>query len=214
MLLYVDLLSEAELCSDAYPVKEEAKGAVLSYESKKVTEGALEINTGANASAEGGGEEVEDGAEIYINIVRAHSLTKIELSKKEYKAFMKSYWKLLLKKLNKNILYMAGFDGDYEAPSDKKEAKAELEAKAAELGKYDRPTFDAAVAQLAQFKNDFAALTDFVKTTVAKNFSEYEFYISETAELGECLIVPARYIGDAAAPNFYLIKAGCKLQKE
>ena len=201
MIIYVDLLSDTEVCSDSYPTEMLADGGVFAFQRKKVTEGALEVNTGANASAEDGAEELDDNAVTYINIVKAHSLQSLELSKKEYKSMMKSYWKKLNKKLNKQVYAMAGFSSDYVPPEDKSEAKAELEEKVAELGKYDRPSYDQAVEAVKAFKSSFKALQEFVKTTVCKNFDEYEFYMPENAELGECLIVPARWIGDAASPK-------------
>ena len=39
-------------------------------------------------------------------------------------------------------------------------------------------------------------------------------YLCEEGELGECMIIPARYIGEAEAPIFYLFDDGIKFKKE
>ena len=48
------------MCSDAFKAEpvEEAPG-IIKVQSRNMTEGGEEINTGGNASAEGGGEELE-----------------------------------------------------------------------------------------------------------------------------------------------------------
>jgi hypothetical protein len=39
-------------------------------------------------------------------------------------------------------------------------------------------------------------------------------YTCEEGELGECMIIPARYIGEAEAPIFYFFDDGIRFKKE
>lgn len=39
-------------------------------------------------------------------------------------------------------------------------------------------------------------------------------YTCEEGELGECMIIPARYIGEAEAPIFYFYDDGLRFKKE
>eukprot|EP00924_Labyrinthula_sp_SR-Ha-C_P010688 snap_masked-scaffold_49-processed-gene-1.80-mRNA-1 protein AED:0.00 eAED:0.00 QI:0/-1/0/1/-1/1/1/0/188 len=73
MLVYIDLVSEDQVLSDSFPWKElEYDGnkipGVMVVQSKMVTKSLGEINTGANASAEAGEEELDDGAEKVVDI--------------------------------------------------------------------------------------------------------------------------------------------------
>jgi len=216
MLIYIDLLSGGDIASDSYDTKELCDGAVLAMETKKVTEGDIVIDTGANASKEGedaeeGAAPGDDGKETYINLVKSHSLMNIKLDKKEFKAAMKSYWKLLIKKKQQ-----IGYDllGIEEVPKDKEEAKAAISAAEGKLGKADKVAYKEAQGELKVFKARFDALQDFVTNEIVANFDEFDFYMPDGGELGECVIIPARYIGEATSPTFYFFKDGLKAQKE
>lgn len=188
MKLFFDTLCQEDssdgIGSDAYPKSLVAKDSMYALESRRVTEGALSINTGANASAEGGGDsDCEDEGESFINLVKAHGLQEVSgLKKKDYKEMQKAYWGKLVKTFKQEL------------------ADAEEEE--------DEDAIEEVKAKIAAFKADFDALKEFVKKTIVKNFSEFEFYMADGAELGECMIIPARYIGEATSPVFYYYRAG------
>ncbi|KAG0555987.1 hypothetical protein KC19_11G018000 [Ceratodon purpureus] len=73
MLVYQDLISGDELLSDSFDYKELFNGALWEVEGKWVVKGALDVDAliGANASAEGGGEDegVNDEAVKVVDIV-------------------------------------------------------------------------------------------------------------------------------------------------
>jgi len=64
-------------------------------------------------------------------------------------------------------------------------------------------------ARFESYKKNFAALQKFVKDEILANFDEFEFYTgAEPAAIGSCMIIPARYIGEALAPTFYFYVDG------
>lgn len=73
MLVYTDLVTGDQLLSDSYPLKplvhngEEIPG-LMCAQSKMIPKDIGDVNTGANASAEGGGEELDDSVETVCNI--------------------------------------------------------------------------------------------------------------------------------------------------
>mmetsp|Transcript_12172 Transcript_12172/g.24277 ORF Transcript_12172/g.24277 Transcript_12172/m.24277 type:complete len:179 (-) Transcript_12172:84-620(-) len=73
MLVYTDLLSDDQMLSDAYPreplkIGGEEVPNVFVVQSKMVTSELGDINIGANASAEGGGEEAGDDVKRVNNM--------------------------------------------------------------------------------------------------------------------------------------------------
>jgi hypothetical protein len=100
-------------------------------------------------------------------------------------------------------------DEDYKAPADKAEAKkAETDA-IAKLKADKKNELAAADKRLAQFKTNFADLVKFTKDELEANFDELTFYIpGEGATLGSCMLIPARYIGEAVTPSFYFFADG------
>jgi len=220
MLLYTDFLAgdSIELCSDALPSTLLADGAVLAIESKKIPVGGESFNTGGNASKEEAEEGVEDEVKTVINIVDSHSLQQIKLEKKEYVVMQNGYWKKLLTAITtkKNVLL---FGSEAKVPpqttAEQKEEYKKLETAAiAKLKPAVRPEYDSIVARFASFKKNFAALQKFIKDEVLANFTEYDFYMgAEPAEMSSSMIVPARFIGEAAAPTFYFFVDGIFGQK-
>jgi len=127
---------------------------------------------------------------------------------------LKQYFKKLLEKLNWSRLKALEFKNDYEAPEDKAEAKAAEDAAYQELSVYDRKAVDMWKAQLASFKANFAGINTFVNDVILANFDECEFYTCEEGELGECMLIAARFEGEATAPVFYFFQDGIKEKKE
>jgi hypothetical protein len=73
MKVYKDAFSGDELASDSFPVKEIEGGLLLEVETKQISQSLGNIDIGANASAEGGGEDegVDDNAVTVNNLVAA-----------------------------------------------------------------------------------------------------------------------------------------------
>ncbi|CAK8572468.1 unnamed protein product [Lathyrus sativus] len=102
MLVYQDLLTGDELLSDSFPYKEIENGLLWEVEGKWVVQGAVDVDIGANPSAEGGGDDegVDDQAVKVVDIVDTFRLQEQPaFDKKQFVTFMKRYIKLLTPKL-------------------------------------------------------------------------------------------------------------------
>ncbi|KAL5068754.1 hypothetical protein RYX36_019641 [Vicia faba] len=102
MLVYQDLLTGDELLSDSFPYKEIENGLLWEVEGKWVVQGAVDVDIGANPSAEGGGEDegVDDQVVKVVDIVDTFRLQEQpSFDKKQFVTFMKRYIKLLTPKL-------------------------------------------------------------------------------------------------------------------
>ncbi|KAI3788776.1 hypothetical protein L2E82_01552 [Cichorium intybus] len=101
MLVYQDLLTGDELLSDSFPYKEIENGMLWEVEGKWVVQGAVNVDIGANPSAEGGEDEgVDDQAVKVVDIVDTFRLQEQpSFDKKQFVAFIKKYIKLLTPKL-------------------------------------------------------------------------------------------------------------------
>nr|GEX20073.1 hypothetical protein [Tanacetum cinerariifolium] len=92
-----------ELLSDSFRYDEILNGVLWEVEGKWVTQGAVSVYTGANPSAEGGGEDegVDDQAVRVVDIVDTFRLQEQPpFDKKQFIAYIKKYIKLLTPKLN------------------------------------------------------------------------------------------------------------------
>jgi hypothetical protein len=222
MIVYFDLVGQKEVASDAFDQKAVAgyKG-VREIQSKKIVIQEAEVNIGANAS-KGDGEAGEDGdaddgvdasgPETVINVVHAAKLQKIDLTQKDFTSMQKAYWKRLIDALNKDRYRALGIrvseDDDKDAIKEKEAAALE------ELSAFEKKAVEECKTKMANFKANFEDLQRFVKEVILANFKEFEFYLCEEGELGESMIIPARYIGEAEAPIFYFYDDGIKFKKE
>ncbi|KAG2559102.1 hypothetical protein PVAP13_8NG318800 [Panicum virgatum] len=102
MLVYQDLLTGDELLSDSFPYKEIENGVLWEVEGKWVVQGAVDVDTGANPSAEGGEDEgVDDQAVKVVDIVDTFRLQEQPaFDKKQFVTFIKRYIKNLTAKLD------------------------------------------------------------------------------------------------------------------
>ncbi|EHA8590950.1 Translationally-controlled tumor protein [Cocos nucifera] len=103
MLVYQDLLTGDELLSDSFPYKEIENGMLWEVEGKWVVQGAVDVDIGANPSAEGGDEDegVDDQAVKVVDIVDTFRLQEQPaFDKKQFVTFMKRYIKNLTPKLD------------------------------------------------------------------------------------------------------------------
>ncbi|CAF3453296.1 unnamed protein product [Fusarium graminearum] len=101
MLIYNDILNGDELISDSYDLKE-VDGIVYEADCAMIEEGAVEVNIGANASAEEAAEDLDDGAVKVNNIVNSFRLQSTTFDKKSYLAYLKGYMKAIKAKLQEN----------------------------------------------------------------------------------------------------------------
>ncbi|KAH7655031.1 Translationally controlled tumor protein [Dioscorea alata] len=102
MLVYQDLLTGDELLSDSFPYTETENGMLWEVEGKWVVQGAVEVNIGANPSAEGGEEDegVDDQAVKVVDIVDTFRLQEQPaFDKKQFVTYVKRFIKLLTPKL-------------------------------------------------------------------------------------------------------------------
>ncbi|KAG6023244.1 hypothetical protein E4U19_003776 [Claviceps sp. Clav32 group G5] len=107
MLIYKDILTGDEIISDSYDLTE-VDGIVYEADCAMITEEAVQVNTGANASAEGGDEdEAEDQAVKVNNIVHSFRLQSTSFDKKGYLAYLKGYMKAV-----KNAMQERGASAD------------------------------------------------------------------------------------------------------
>ncbi|OWM74076.1 hypothetical protein CDL15_Pgr008387 [Punica granatum] len=90
-----------ELLSDSFPYKELYNGVLWEVEGKWVVKGALDVDIGANPSAEGGEDEgVDDQAQKVVDIVDTFRLQEQPaFDKKQFVSHIKKYIKLLTPKL-------------------------------------------------------------------------------------------------------------------
>ncbi|XP_047155698.1 translationally-controlled tumor protein homolog isoform X2 [Vigna umbellata] len=101
MLVYQDLLTGDELLSDSFRYKEIENGMLWEVEGKWVVKGAVDVDIGANPSAEGGEDEgVDDSAVKVVDIVDTFRLQEQPTyDKKTFIAYMKKFIKNLSGKL-------------------------------------------------------------------------------------------------------------------
>jgi len=218
MIVFQDMLSGQDIGTDSYPSKLLASGAVIAMETKKITigvdEDAIAKATGANESKEEGGEQLDSDKKQVINIVNAHDLQVMKLEKKEFKTMQNAYWKALKQQMDETKFAALGFKKGYVAPTDKKAAAEAESAAEAKLSKADKAAYAAAVKRLESFKKNFPLLSNFIKSEIEPFFEEFDFYIpGGGAELGKCIIIPARFVGEAVTPTFYYWVDGLIEQK-
>lgn len=91
-----------ELLSDSY-AKIEIDDAVYEVNCKMVTKGPVQVNTGANASAEGEDDEgCDDQAYQVIDVVDGFRLEQTSFDKKSFLVCIKAYMKAIKAKLEEN----------------------------------------------------------------------------------------------------------------
>jgi len=147
-------------------------------------------------------------------VVEAGHLQKMEFEKKELKTLTQSYWKALLKELTRQKFDQLGFPEDYSAPKDKALAEADEEKAKSELKGYALTKYQEIADKLASFRKNFESIQKWFTDEVLGNYKEFEFYTCEEGEIGKCMIIPARYIGEATAPVFFFFADGIREKKE
>jgi len=81
MIIYKDIITGDEMFSDAYDMKL-VDDVAYEVDCKMITiKKGADVDIGANASAEGGEEELEDGTETVNNVVYSFRLTPSSFEK-------------------------------------------------------------------------------------------------------------------------------------
>ncbi|KAG1207831.1 hypothetical protein G6F35_010939 [Rhizopus arrhizus] len=89
MLLYSDVISGDEMCSDAFPMKV-IDDIAFEVDCKMITVQEGDIDIGANPSAEGGDEGVESTSQTVNNVVHSFRLVETQFDKKSYMTYIKA----------------------------------------------------------------------------------------------------------------------------
>ncbi|KAA8912806.1 hypothetical protein TRICI_003349 [Trichomonascus ciferrii] len=90
------------MVSDAYTIKT-VDDVIFEVDSQMITvKPGADVDIGANPSAEGGDEEVEDGAITVNNIVYSFRLQETAFDKKSFMTYIKDYMKKVKKHLEEN----------------------------------------------------------------------------------------------------------------
>jgi hypothetical protein len=98
MIIYKDIITEDEIISDSYDLKL-IDDIVYEADCAMIEEGAVNVDTGANASAEEAEEALEDAAVKVNNIVNSFRLQSTSFDKKGYLTYLKGYMKAVKTKL-------------------------------------------------------------------------------------------------------------------
>ncbi|KJZ73390.1 Translationally-controlled tumor protein-like protein [Hirsutella minnesotensis 3608] len=107
MIIFKDIITGDEIISDSYDLKL-VDDIVYEADCAMITEDAVKVDTGANASAEGGDDDaVEDQAVKVNNIVHSFRLQSTSFDKKSYLIYLKGYLKSV-----KAALQEKGADAD------------------------------------------------------------------------------------------------------
>ncbi|KAI1001076.1 hypothetical protein K3495_g7126 [Podosphaera aphanis] len=106
MLIFKDIITGDEILSDVHPIKE-VDGVIYECDCSMVNKGGeLNIDIGANASAEEPDEPLDNSeqTEKVIDIVHAFQLEKTTFDKKSYGSYIKAYLKRVKEELqNKEV---------------------------------------------------------------------------------------------------------------
>ncbi|KAH9906243.1 translationally-controlled tumor protein [Xylariomycetidae sp. FL2044] len=100
MKIYRDILTDSkdELLSDSFPVKE-VDGVAYEADCAMIDIAAVDVDTGANASAEEADEGLEDTSQKVNNIVHSFRLQSTSFDKASYLSYLKGYMKRVTKHL-------------------------------------------------------------------------------------------------------------------
>lgn len=105
MIIYRDIISNDEMFSDIYIIKESCGGLCFEVEGKMVTrvEGGIDdALIGGNASAECPDEGTDSTSVSGVDIVLNHKLQETGFTKESYKQYIKDYMKAIKAKLDES----------------------------------------------------------------------------------------------------------------
>ncbi|KAJ4392176.1 hypothetical protein N0V93_005801 [Gnomoniopsis smithogilvyi] len=114
MIIFKDIITDDEMISDSYDLKEVADGIAFEADCAMIEEGGVEVDIGANASAEEGAEDLDDTKVKVNNIVASFRLQSTQFDKKGYLTYLKGYMKAVkakLQELGKDEAEVKAFEG-------------------------------------------------------------------------------------------------------
>jgi len=94
MIIYTDVLTGDEIISDSYDIKE-IDGVAYEVDCAMIVEGAVQVDTGANASAEEAEEDLDDAVVKVNNVIHSFRLQPTSFDKKSYLTYLKGYMKAI-----------------------------------------------------------------------------------------------------------------------
>ncbi|KAK3356941.1 translationally-controlled tumor protein [Lasiosphaeria hispida] len=94
MIIFKDTITGDEIISDSYDMTE-VDGVAYEVDCAMITEGAVQVDTGANASAEEEEEGLEDTAVKVNNVINSFRLAQTSFDKKSYLTYLKGYMKAI-----------------------------------------------------------------------------------------------------------------------
>ena len=94
-VIYKDVFSGDELLTDAFDITT-IDDFFYEVDGKMIAVGGEEIDFGGNASAEGGGDDVEDEVQKVCNVVHSGRFQETSFGKKDYVACYKAFMKVRL----------------------------------------------------------------------------------------------------------------------
>jgi len=92
MIIYSDVISNDEIISDAFDIKE-INDTIYEVDCKMITIKEGDVDIGANASAEEADEALDDSAQTVNNVVHSFQLQSTQFDKKSYTTYIKGYMK-------------------------------------------------------------------------------------------------------------------------
>ncbi|KAM7205073.1 Mss4-like protein [Rhypophila sp. PSN 637] len=98
MIIYTDIITGDEIISDSYDLID-VDGVAWEVDCAMIVEGAVQVDTGANASAEEAEEGVEDADVKVNNVINSFRLQSTSFDKKSYLTYLKGYMKAVKKAL-------------------------------------------------------------------------------------------------------------------
>jgi len=101
MIIFKDIISDAEIMSDSYEMKE-IDGIIYEIDCQMVTLRAVQVNTGANAFADEAKEATDDGTIQVNNIVEKFRLQPTQFARKNYHVHLKQYVRRIKEHLQSN----------------------------------------------------------------------------------------------------------------
>ncbi|XP_041482411.1 translationally-controlled tumor protein homolog [Lytechinus variegatus] len=190
MIIYRDILTGDELFSDNFKVELVGPNKnIIRIKVKRVSEStSVDIDIGANPSAEEQAEALEEGVISNFNVCTNHQLQEVPgYTLKEYQGVFKKYVKKLEKK--------------------KQEEIEELENEGNKGGKADKLK-----EELENFK---ATIGDDVKQVFAQGLKkkEFQFFSGESMD-PEAMIALLSYADNDPDPYMYYIKFGLLEEKQ
>ncbi|RKF56107.1 Translationally-controlled tumor protein-like protein [Golovinomyces cichoracearum] len=98
MIIYKDIITDDEILSDSYLLKE-VDGIVYECDCAMINLKGPDVDIGANPSVEEATEDLDESAQTVNNVVNSFRLQSLSFDKKSYLQHLKSYMKMVKDKM-------------------------------------------------------------------------------------------------------------------